>query len=160
MTAPAFLHPAAAAALSALSPLLGPRLSAGQSVRALHGAGESWLPAAPPDLVAMAETTEEVSQILSICNTLGLPVVPFGAGSSIEGQIHAPLGGLSLDLSAMSRILRISPEDMDCTVQCGVTRQRLNEELRASGLFFPVDLGAEATLGGMASSTSPSAAKP
>ena len=151
MTAPAFLHPAAAAALAALSQLLGPRLSAGQSVRALHGAGESWLPAAPPDLVAMAETTEEVSQILSTCNALGLPVVPFGAGSSIEGQIHAPLGGLSLDLSAMSRILRISPEDMDCTVQCGVTRQRLNEELRATGLFFPVDLGAEATLGGMAS---------
>ena len=91
MTAPAFMHPAAAAALSALSPLLGPRLSAGQSVRALHGAGESWLPAAPPDLVAMAETTEEVSQILSICNRLGLPVVPFGAGSSIEGQIRAAM---------------------------------------------------------------------
>lgn len=151
MTSPAFKHPAAAAAMAALAPLLGARLSAGESIRALHGAGESWLPAAPPDLVAMADSTEEVSAILAICNELGLPVVPFGAGSSIEGQIHAPLGGLSLDLSGMSKILRLSADDMDCTVQCGVTRQRLNEELRATGLFFPVDLGAEATLGGMAS---------
>ncbi len=151
MTDPAFKHPAAPAALAALRPLMGDRISAGPSLRALHGAGESWLPAAPPDLVAMAETTGEVSRILATCNDLGLPVIPFGAGSSIEGQIHAPLGGLSLDLSGMARILRIGAEDMDCTVQCGVTRQRLNEELRATGLFFPVDPGAEATLGGMAS---------
>ena len=151
MTDPAFKHPAASAALVALRPLLGARISAGQSIRALHGAGESWLPAAPPDLVALAGTTEEVARILATCNDLGLPVIPFGAGSSIEGQIHAPLGGLSLDLSGMAQILRIGAEDMDCTVQCGVTRQRLNEELRATGLFFPVDPGAEATLGGMAS---------
>ena len=80
MTDPAFKHPAAPAALAALGPLMGDRISAGPSIRALHGAGESWLPAAPPDLVAMATTTEEVSRILATCNDLGLPVIPVGAG--------------------------------------------------------------------------------
>lgn len=137
-------------ALAALSPVLGDRLILSEAVRMQHGSGESWLPSAPPDAVAMVQSTAEVSQVLAICNRLGVPVIPFGAGSSMEGQIHAAAGGISLDLSAMNAILDIQPADMDCTVQCGVTRQQLNEELRATGLFFPIDLGAHATLGGMA----------
>ncbi|MEZ5793903.1 FAD-binding oxidoreductase [Albidovulum sp.] len=139
------------AVLSALSPTFGDRLSTAQALRDQHVAAESWLPPAPPDAVVMARSTDEVAQVLRLCHAHGVPVVPFGAGSSIEGQVNAPQGGISLDLSGMDRVLAVHPEDMDCTVQCGVTRQRLNEDLRASGLFFPVDLGAHASLGGMAS---------
>ncbi|HRO13741.1 MAG TPA: FAD-linked oxidase C-terminal domain-containing protein [Paracoccus sp. (in: a-proteobacteria)] len=143
--------PAVAAALAALAPHFGDRLLTAAAVRDQHGAAESWLPAAPPDAVVMARSADEVSRVLATCNEHGVPVIPFGAGSSIEGQVLAPQGGISLDVSGMDRILAINAEDMDCVVQCGVTRQRLNEELRATGLFFPVDPGAPATLGGMAS---------
>ena len=136
--------------LSALSPLFGDRLSTEQAIRDQHTAVESWLPPAAPDAVVMAHSTEEVAEVLKLCHAHGVPVVPFGAGSSIEGQVNAPHGGISLDLSSMDRVLAVHADDMDCTVQCGVIRQRLNEDLRASGLFFPVDLGAHATLGGMA----------
>lgn len=98
----------------------------------------------------MAQSTQEVSTILSACTKYNVPAIPFGAGSSIEGQIHAPHGGVSIDLSAMDAILDVQDADMDCSVQCGVTRQALNKHLRAIGLFFPVDRGAHATLGGMA----------
>lgn len=137
-------------AIAALTATFGNRLLTSQAVREQHALGESWLPPTLPDAVVMARTTDEVAHVLSTCNALAVPVIPFGAGSSVEGQIHAPQGGISLDLSGMNRILSVSAEDMDCTVQCGVTRQSLNEELRATGLFFPVDLGAHATLGGMA----------
>ncbi|CAM3979050.1 FAD-binding oxidoreductase [Paracoccus yeei] len=143
--------PATSAALAALAPCFGDRLLTSAAVRDQHGAAESWLPAAAPDAVVMAQSTEEVARVLAVCHNHGVPVIPFGAGSSIEGQVLAPKGGISLDVSGMDRILAIHAEDMDCVVQCGVTRQRLNEELRATGLFFPVDLGAQATLGGMAS---------
>ena len=143
--------PSVAAAIAALAPLFGDRLLTSAAVREQHGAAESWLPAAPPDAVLMLTSTDEVSRALAICHRHGAPVIPFGAGSSIEGQVLAPHGGISLDLSGLDRVLDINPEDMDCRVECGVTRQRLNEELRATGLFFPVDLGAHATLGGMAS---------
>lgn len=139
------------AALAELAPVFGERLLVQPSARAHYGAAESWLPAAPPDAVLVLHDTAEVSQALAICHRHGAPVIPFGAGSSIEGQVLAPQGGITLDLSGMDRVLAIHPEDMDCTVQCGVTRQRLNEDLRSAGLFFPVDLGAHATLGGMAS---------
>lgn len=126
------------------------RFLTSQAVREHHGSGESHLPAAWPDAVFMAQSTQEVSEILAACSKHNIPVIPFGAGSSLEGQIHAPKGGISIDLSAMDAILDVQGADMDCTVQCGVTRQALNEHLRATGLFFPVDLGAHATLGGMA----------
>ncbi|WP_347265802.1 FAD-linked oxidase C-terminal domain-containing protein [Paracoccus sp. (in: a-proteobacteria)] len=143
--------PAVTAALAELAPLLGARLLTQAAALAHYGAAECWLPPAPPDAVAVLNSTEEVSRVLAICHRHGAPVIPFGAGSSIEGQVLAPMGGITLDLSGMDRILAIHAEDMDCVVECGLTRQRLNEELRAAGLFFPVDLGAQATLGGMAS---------
>lgn len=127
------------------------RILTSDAAREHHGSGESHLPAAWPDAVIMAQSTEEVSTILAACTAHNIPVIPFGAGSSIEGQIHAPQGGISIDLSEMDKIIDVQGADMDCTVQCGVTRQALNEYLRATGLFFPVDLGAHATLGGMAS---------
>ena len=139
------------AALAELAPVFGARLLTQPSVLAQYGAAESCLPAAPPDAALVLRDTAEVSQALAICHRHGAPVIPFGAGSSIEGQVLAPQGGITLDLSGMDKVLAIHPEDMDCTVQCGVTRQRLNEDLRNAGLFFPVDLGAHATLGGMAS---------
>nr|WP_277347887.1 FAD-linked oxidase C-terminal domain-containing protein [Salipiger mangrovisoli] len=104
-----------------------------------------------PDAVFMARSTEEVAQAVQICAAHGCPIVPFGAGSCIEGQVNATHGGLCIDLSQMDKLLRVTPEDMDCTVQAGLTRQALNEELRATGLFLPIDIGAHATLGGMAS---------
>ena len=128
----------------------GDRLLTSSIEREHHGSGESHLPPAWPDAVVMARSTQEVSEVLVACTKYGVPVIPFGAGSSIEGQIHAPNGGISIDLSQMDAILSVEDADMDCTVQCGVTRQSLNEDLRATGLFFPVDLGAHATLGGMA----------
>ncbi|TDL78445.1 FAD-binding protein [Palleronia sediminis] len=120
-------------------------------MREHHGAGESHLPAQWPDAVVMARSTEEVAEAVRIAHRLCVPIIPYGAGSSLEGQIHAPFGGISLDLSQMDSIMAVNPEDMDCTVACGVTRQALNEHLRDTGLFFPVDLGAHASLGGMAS---------
>lgn len=136
--------------IAALAPTFGARLLTSRAAREQHGSGESWLPATLPDAVVLASSTQEVALVLATCTAHSVPVIPFGAGSSIEGQIHAPRGGISLDLSGMNRILAVEAEDMDCTVQCGVTRQQLNEDLRATGLFFPVDLGAHATLGGMA----------
>lgn len=128
----------------------GARLSTSDAVREHHGSGESHLPPAWPDAVVTVHSTEEVAQVLHACNAHGVPVIPFGAGSSLEGQIHAPRGGICIDMSAMDAILAVHAEDMDCTLQCGVTRQALNAHLRDQGLFFPVDLGAHATLGGMA----------
>ncbi|ANT59838.1 lactate dehydrogenase [Salipiger sp. CCB-MM3] len=127
------------------------RIERSEAVRAQHGAGDSWHPAALPDAVFMAQSTEEVAQAVRICAAHGCPIVPFGAGSCIEGQVNATQGGLCIDLSSMDKVLRVSPEDMDCSVQAGLTRQRLNEDLRATGLFLPIDIGAHATLGGMAS---------
>lgn len=137
-------------ALDALRPVFGNRILTSLAAREQRGAVESWLPPSPPEAVVMARSTEEVAEFMRICHRFAVPVIPFGAGSSIEGQVLAQEGGISLDLSGMDRIIAIETADMDCTVECGVTRQRLNEELRATGLFFPVDIGAHATLGGMA----------
>lgn len=137
-------------ALAGLASLLGDRLSRSKSDLDAHGASESHFDPMPPEAVAWPESTEEVSAILRICNEHKVAVIPFGVGTSLEGHTGAPRGGLSLDMSRMNRLLRVDPGDMDCDVEPGITREVLNRELRATGLFFPVDPGANATLGGMA----------
>lgn len=138
-------------ALDALHSVLGEALSRSKSDLDLHGASETHFPLTPPDAVAYPTSTAEVAEIIRICAKHGCPVVPWGTGTSLEGHALAVRGGLSLDLSRMDRVLEISPEDMDCRVQPGVTREALNTELRDTGLFFPIDPGANASLGGMAS---------
>ena len=137
------------AALAAIQHVLGDRLTRNRSVREVHGRGEAFHPLAVPDAVAFPATTEEVSAIAAICAQHGLPLIPFGAGTSLEGNVSAPFGGVSLDMTGMDRLVAVNQEDLDCVVQPGITRERLNEELRATGLFFPIDPGANATIGGM-----------
>ncbi|MBP0481170.1 FAD-binding oxidoreductase [Sagittula salina] len=137
-------------ALAQLADLLGPRLVTTEADRRLHGQNETWYPETLPSAVAYPETTEEVSAILKICHAKSLPVTAYGAASSLEGQHLALNGGLCLDMARMNRLLSVTPEDLLCVVQPGITRKRLNEELRATGLFFSVDPGADASLGGMA----------
>ena len=138
------------AALGELASLLGDRLSRSKSDLAAHGQSESHFPPMPPDAVAWPETTEEVSAILRVCSARGVPVIGWGTGTSIEGSSLAPRGGLCVDFSRMNRVLRLNAEDMDVVVQPGLTREALNIHLRDTGLFFPVDPGANASLGGMA----------
>lgn len=136
--------------LSALENRLGDRISTGKDVREQHGGTLTWLPNQPPDAVVYPDNTEEVVAIVKLCSQHRVPIIAFGAGTSLEGHLNAPFGGLSLDFSRMNKVLAVHEEDLDCVVQAGVTRQQLNEHLRATGLFFPVDPGADATLGGMA----------
>ena len=138
------------AALAELSVLLVARLTTAAAIREAHGRDESWHAVAMPDAVAFAETTEEVAAIMRICAAHGMPVIPFGAGTSLEGHVSAVHGGLSLDLSRMDRIIEVNAADLDVRVEAGVTRKVLNDFLRDTGLFFPIDPGANATLGGMA----------
>src|SRR6056297_1952096 len=137
-------------AISELQSCLGQRVTRSKSDLDLHGRSESYFPEAPPDVVAYPETTEEVAQIIRVCARHGLPVIGWGTGTSLEGQAQAFAGGVAVDFSRMNRVLKIAQEDMTVRVQPGVTREALNEELRATGLFFPVDPGANASLGGMA----------
>ncbi|GAB4384845.1 FAD-binding oxidoreductase [Albidovulum sp.] len=137
-------------ALSEIETFLGDRLVRSKSDRALHGQNEAWFPEMLPDAVAYPETTAEVARIVGICARHGCPVTPWGAGSSLEGHALAAGGGISLDMGRMNRILAIRAEDMQAVVQPGVTRRALARELRATGLMFPVDPGADASLGGMA----------
>ncbi|MEL6794976.1 MAG: FAD-binding protein, partial [Pseudomonadota bacterium] len=137
-------------AVAQLRDLMGDRLSTGDSVRDLHAQNEAYFPVVRPDAVAFPQSTEEVSRIVTICNDEGCPIVPWGVGTSLEGHALAFNGGVTLDMSEMNRVIEIHPEDMDAVVQPGVTREQLNEDLRATGLMFPVDPGANATLGGMA----------
>jgi D-lactate dehydrogenase (cytochrome) len=138
------------ALLQALHALLGDRFSTSVALREQHGRGEAHHAAALPAAVAFAETTTEVSEIVKLCASENIPVIAFGAGTSLEGHLSAVRGGVSIDLSRMSKITRVSVEDLDCTVEAGVTREQLNAYLRDSGLFFPIDPGANASLGGMA----------
>lgn len=144
------MSPLSPLAVAALSARFGERFTASEAARAQHAHGESHHRAAPPDAVVFAETAEEVAALMKLCAEHRIPVIPFGAGTSLEGHLLALRGGIALDLTRMDAILRVSPEDLDCTVQPGVTRGRLNAHLRDLGLFFPIDPGADATLGGMA----------
>jgi D-lactate dehydrogenase (cytochrome) len=129
---------------------LGDRLVTNRVVCEQHGRGEGPYDGIPPEAVALPHSTAEVARIVASCNAAGLPVIPFGVGTSLEGHVAAVEGGLCLDLSEMNRLLEVSVEDLDCLVEAGVRRRQLNDELRHSGVFFPVDPGADATLGGMA----------
>ncbi|MQQ09039.1 FAD-binding protein [Epibacterium sp. SM1979] len=139
-----------AAVISALGDLFQDRLQTGQSIREQHGHTTTWLENQIPDAVVFARSTEEVSAVVKLCAQHKVPVIPFGTGSSLEGHLNAPAGGISLDLSQMDQIKAVHAEDLDVVVQPGVTREQLNTHLRDQGLFFPIDPGANASLGGMA----------
>lgn len=134
-----------------LQPLLGERVTMSPGVCKQHGEDISHFPMAAPDAVAFPESTEEVQAIVRACAAHGVPVIPYGVGTSLEGHILAIHGGMTIDMSGMNRILTVNEADLDVTVQAGVTRRQLNSYLRDTGLFFPIDPGADATLGGMAS---------
>ena len=129
----------------------GERCSRSAAVREQHGHTTTWLPNQAPDAVLFAHNTEEVVRVVQLCAQHQVPVIPFGTGSSLEGHVNAPFGGICLDLSNMNEIVQVNAEDLDCRVQPGVTRKQLNMYLRDTGLFFPIDPGADASLGGMAS---------
>ncbi|KXF76844.1 lactate dehydrogenase [Paramesorhizobium deserti] len=139
-----------AAAVAILKQRFGERAQTGQAIREQHGHTTTYVPTQAPDIVIFAESAEEVQDVVRICGEHRVPIVPFGTGSSLEGQVNAPAGGVSLDLSRMNRIIRVNADDLDCVVEPGVTRRELNEYLRDTGLFFPIDPGANASLGGMA----------
>ncbi len=137
--------------LQLLINLLGNRFSQSKAERDAHAGTEAHHAAMPPDAVARPVSTDEVSQIVNLCAFYGTPVVAYGNGSSLEGNASAAEGGLCIDLTLMNRILEVRPGDLDCSIEAGVTREALNEHLRDTGLYFPVDPGANATLGGMVS---------
>ncbi len=146
-------HPAygqAGAIAASLRDLLGPRFSDSHAVREHHSHGEGLPTAGLPDAVVFPETEAEVAAIVARCRDGRVPIVPFGAGTSLEGHVAALHGGISVDFSRLNAILGVSPDALDCRVQAGVTRKQLNAALRGDGLFFPVDPGADATIGGMA----------
>jgi D-lactate dehydrogenase (cytochrome) len=138
------------ALFAALAARFGDRFSLSQSLREQHANTLTWLKTEAPDAVLFAETEAEVSEVVRLCAGARVPVIPFGTGTSLEGHLNAPYGGVSLDLSRMNRILAVHEADLDCVVEPGVTRKALNDHLRDLGLFFPVDPGADASLGGMA----------
>jgi D-lactate dehydrogenase (cytochrome) len=140
-----------ATAIAILRQRFGQRLQTGEAIRRQHANTITWLPNQPPDAVIWVETTDEVRDIVEVARTHRVPIIPFGAGTSLEGHVNAPRGGLSLDFSNMNKVLAVNERDLDCVVQAGVSRKQLNEYLRDKGLFFPIDPGAEeATIGGMA----------
>ncbi len=135
--------------LAALRARFGTRLTTARALREQHGRDESPFDVSPPDAVVFCESTEDVAAAVALADRHAVPVIPFGAGSSLEGHLLAVQGGLSLDLARMNRILAVQADDLTVTVEPGVTRKQLDDELRHAGLFFPIDPGADATLGGM-----------
>jgi len=127
----------------------GERFSTAQAVREHHGRDESPFPVTPPDAVVFAQSTQDVVDAVKACHAHRFPIIAYGAGSSLEGHLLAVQGGLTIDLSQMNRMVAVHPEDLNCTVQAGVTRKQLNNEIKDTGLFFPIDPGADASIGGM-----------
>ena len=138
-------------AIAGARALLGDRLSTAAAVRDHHGKDQTWNEGAPPDAVAFVHSTAEVQALVKICAAEKVPAIAFGAGTSLEGHFSAVQGGICIDLSGMNQILQVNVEDQDCRVQAGVTRKQLNANIRDQGLMFPIDPGADATIGGMAS---------
>ena len=139
------------AALSDFRSAFGERFQTGEAIRAQHAHTTTYIPSQLPDGVLFAESADDVTAAVKLCARHKVPVVPFGTGSSLEGQVNAPNGGISIDFSRMNRVLEVNAEDLDCTVEPGITREELNAYLRDTGLFFPIDPGANASIGGMAS---------
>ena len=139
------------AVLGILKQSFGERFQTGESFRAQHAHTTTYIPAQLPDGVLFAETADDVKAAVRVCAEHKVPVIGFGTGSSLEGQVNAPSGGISIDFSRMNRVLEVNAEDLDCTVEPGITREELNVYLRDTGLFFPIDPGANASIGGMAS---------
>ncbi len=136
--------------ISILRQKFGERCDQSLALRKQHAHTTTWLDNQPADAVVFAESTEEVAEIVAVCADHKVPVIPFGTGTSLEGHLNAPLGGISIDLSRMDRVLDVNAEDLDCRVEAGVTRKQLNSYIRDTGLFFPIDPGADASIGGMA----------
>ncbi len=149
MSAGAAYAPVTDTLIEELRDVVGDRVSTAAAVREHHGSGEDYFPAQPPEAVCFAHSTEEVSALVEICAKHGAPIIAYGTGTSLEGHVIALHGGVCIDLSEMNDILEVNEEDLDCRVQAGVTRKQLNQHLRATGLFFPIDPGADASLGGM-----------
>ena len=151
MNQPDISIPSVELALNELRAIFGARVKTGLAIREQHGRDESFHRAYPPDCVIAAENTEEVQQIVRICAAHKIPIIPWGQGTSLEGQVAALQGGVCIDLSGMNQVIQVNAEDLDVVVQPGVTRRQLNDYLRDTGLFFPIDPGADASIGGMAS---------
>ncbi|NBO46964.1 MAG: FAD-binding protein, partial [Actinobacteria bacterium] len=143
-------RPVPPALLDALKAAFGDRCSTAQAVCEQHGRDESaYTSVPPPAAVVFALSTEDVSRAVALAAAHHVPIIPFGVGSSLEGHLLAVQGGISIDLSRMNQVLTVNPEDLTVTVQAGVTRKQLNEEIKGTGLFFPIDPGADASIGGM-----------
>ena len=144
------VRPVPPAMLDALKARFGDRCSTAAAVREQHGRDESPYPVTPPEVVVFCESTDDVAAVVKLADEHAVPVIPFGVGSSLEGHLMAVQGGVSIDLGRMNQVVRVHPEDLTATVQAGVTREQLNREIRDTGLFFPIDPGANASIGGMA----------
>ncbi|MGL4489587.1 MAG: FAD-binding oxidoreductase [Rhizobiaceae bacterium] len=140
-----------ATVVSILKQRFGEQCQTGADIRRQHAHTTTYIPNQPPDAVVFAASSDDVQEVVRVCAEHRVPIIPFGTGTSLEGHVNAPAGGISLDLSKMDRVLTVNADDLDCVVEPGVTRVALNEHLRATGLFFPIDPGANASLGGMAS---------
>ena len=137
-------------ALAVLKQRFGEQFKTSQALREQHAHTMTYIPAQLPDGIVFARSTEEVQEVVRVCADHKVPIIPFGTGTSLEGGVNAPAGGISIDLNEMNQILHVNAEDLDCVIQPGVTREALNDYLRDTGLFFPIDPGANASLGGMA----------
>src|SRR5467141_980214 len=138
------------AVIAALAAKFGNRLVTSQAVREQHANTTTWIANEPPDAVVFPQATSDVQDIVRVCAERRVPIIPFGTGTSLEGHVNAPYGGVSIDFRDMNKVLAVHPEDLDCVIEPGITRKALNEQLRDQGVFFPIDPGADASLGGMA----------